>query len=120
MKTIDELSEKLKDEMTVTENYISVDSIGSVEFALMPDSVKLFKRNQENQPINIAKLKRVTGEGWKFYTTPSWSEMKLPHLGHIEAVNTDFSGMKTHGEKLESIMKKFGIRYDELKPFEFE
>lgn len=108
---------KLKDLLeTATTGVTSVASIGKVEFQAYPHQVKLYKRCSEGHPQCIATIRRKKNDGWRFKPTTNWDNMNLPHFGQLNNIQTSVSGMKTISNNLDSMLKKWGIRYDELMP----
>lgn len=85
----------------------SVQSIGQVEFAAFSDHVGLYRRNKDNRPVKVAKVKRKDRNKWTFVKTESWDEFEMPHFGNLK--DTD------EYESIEEIFRKRGIRYDSLK-----
>lgn len=93
----------------------SVSSIGSVEYAVKPNLIKLYKRNEENKPCCIAKIQRKPYKGWSMIMTDEWKKFNLPHFGYLNSVKSPVNGMKTISNNLSSMLKNWGMKYDELK-----
>jgi hypothetical protein len=93
----------------------SVSSIGSVEYRAWPSMVKLYKRNDQNVPCCVAKIKRHKGQGWRIITTDEWKKMNLPHFGYIHDLKTPVSGQKTISNNLSNMLKAWGIKHGEIK-----
>lgn len=99
---------------TAAAGMTSVASIGQVEYSLFPNRVEIYKRDQLGCAKCVAKIKRKKNDGWRFVTTSDWSGMGNPHFGHLNAIKSDTSGMKTIGGNLEGMLKTWGINYDSL------
>jgi len=93
----------------------SVQSIGKIEYTAAPNQIKLFRRDEADKPCCVASIKRITGKGWHVVPTMAWAQFKMPHFGQVFGANTSIKGMKTHSNKIEDIMKSFGIRYDSIQ-----
>lgn len=97
-----------------TPSMTSVQSIGKIEYKSSPDQIRLFRRDTENKPKCICKIKRIKGDGWKMVPTDQWGEFQLPHFGNMFGHSTNNIGMKTHQSKIEDILRGFGVRYDSI------
>lgn len=108
---------KLKDiklDETAAAGITSVASIGKVEFAAYPNRVELYRRNKCDKTECIAKIKRQKGQGWRFTPTQAWGNQQLPHFGQLNNIKSPVKGMKTVSGNLSDMLKKWGIRYDDL------
>jgi len=103
---------------TVSGGMTSVASIGSIVYSTHPNRIKLYKRGEGDCKTCVATIKRTTGKGWSLVTNENWHDQKLPHFGHLDNIKTTKNGMKTISSNLESMFKKWGIKYDELKMME--
>jgi len=93
----------------------SVQSIGRVEQKAFGNAlIRLYKRDDSNVPKCVAKIKRETGCGWKMCATDGWKECNLPHFGQLTNIKTPINGSKTIRRNLETMLKAWGIKYDEL------
>lgn len=92
----------------------SVASIGKIEYQAFPNRVHLYKRGEDGCPTCVAKIKRKKNDGWRLVTTSEWKGLNLPHMGHLTNIKSSQNGMKTISNNLESMLKAWGIKYDEV------
>ena len=92
----------------------SVASIGQVEFSSHKNQIKLYKRDSLGNAKVVAKIKRKKSDGWRLITTKDWKTNNLPHFGHLENIKLPMNGQKTISGNLQSMLKIWGIRYEEL------
>lgn len=97
---------------------MAVQSIGKLEYRSGNQSIRLYKRNHEGKACCIARIRRTSGDGWRFHKTKKWKELDLPHFGNITDAKLPVNGSKTITSGLTKILTKWGIRYDGLKPLE--
>ena len=99
---------------TAATGMTSVASIGRVEYAAFPNRIELYKRNKENCPTCVAKIRRKKGAGWSLITTKEWGGNNLPHFGQLHNIKTPTNGMKSISNDLSRMLTTWGIKVDEL------